>query len=52
MERGGSQRIVDLRVIQLSGVWEQVHQSYLQSQELPEMRTGEGSGRKKPRKAA
>jgi hypothetical protein len=48
----GGQRIVDLRVIHLSGVWEQVYQSYLQSQELPEMRTREGSGRKKPRKAA
>ncbi len=48
----GGQRIVDLRVIHLSGVWEQVHQSYLQSQEVPEMRTREGSGRKKPRKAA
>jgi hypothetical protein len=48
----GGQRIVDLRVIHLSGVWEQVYQSYLQSQALPEMRTREGSGRKKPRKAA
>ena len=37
----GGQRIVDLRVIQLSGVWEQVYQSYLQSKRLPEMPTRE-----------
>src|SRR4051812_37768222 len=48
----GGQRIVDLRVIQLSGVWSEVHQSYLQSKRLPESRTREGSGRRRPRKAA
>jgi hypothetical protein len=48
----GGQVIVDLRVIQLSGVWNQVHQSYLQSKMLPEMRTQQGSARKQPRKAA
>ena len=48
----GGQRIVDLRVIRLSGVWSEVHQSYLQSQELPEMPTQESSGEKKPGKAA
>jgi hypothetical protein len=48
----GGQRIVDLRVIHLSGVWDEVHRSYLQMQKLPEMRTQGGSGRKRPRKAA
>lgn len=48
----GGQRIVDLRVIHLSGVWEEVHQSYLKSQRLPESQTQQGSGKKKPRKVA
>jgi hypothetical protein len=48
----GGQVIVDLRVIQLSGIWNQVYQSYLQSKMLPEMRTQQGSARKQPRKAA
>jgi hypothetical protein len=48
----GGQRIVDLRVIHLSGVWSEVHQSYLQSKRLPEKRTEEGSGKRCPRKAA
>jgi hypothetical protein len=48
----GGQRIVDLRVIDLSGVWPEVHQSYLQSKRLPEERTQEGSGKRSPRKAA
>jgi hypothetical protein len=48
----GGQRIVDLRVIQLSGVWSEVHQSYLQSKRLPEMRTQDGSEKQRPRKAA
>src|SRR5215210_7358898 len=48
----GGQRIVDLRVIHLSGVWSEVYQSYLQSQRLPEMRTEESSGEETPRKAA
>jgi hypothetical protein len=48
----GGQRIVDLRVIHLSGVWSEVYQSYLQSQRLPEMRTEESSGKETPRKAA
>jgi hypothetical protein len=48
----GGQRIVDLRVIQLSGVWSEVHQSYLQSKRLPEQRTQEGSEKQRPRKAA
>jgi hypothetical protein len=49
---GGGQRIVDLRVIHLSGVWSQVHQSYLQSQMLPEERTQEGRAKRKAGKAA
>jgi len=48
----GGQRVVDLRVIHLSGVWSEVHQSYLQSKRLPEKRTQEGSGKRCPRKAA
>jgi hypothetical protein len=48
----GGQRIVDLRVIYLSGVWSEVHQSYLQSMKLPETRTQEGSERRCSRKAA
>jgi hypothetical protein len=48
----GGQRVVDLRVIDLSGVWSEVHQSYLQSKRLPEERTREGSGKRCPRKAA
>jgi hypothetical protein len=48
----GGQRIVDLRVIHLSGVWSEVHQSYLQSKPLPEMRGQGRSGKQKPRKAA
>ena len=48
----GGQRIVDLRVIHLSGVWEQVYQSYLQSQRLPEMPTQASSGKKRHGKVA
>jgi hypothetical protein len=48
----GGQVIVDLRVVQLSGVWKQVHQSYLQSKMLPEMRTQQDSARKQAEKAA
>jgi len=48
----GGQRIVDLRVIQLSGVWSEVHHPYLQSKRLPETRTQEGSGKRCPSKAA
>jgi len=48
----GGQRIVDLRVIHLSGVWSEVHQSYLQSKRLPEERTQAGSGKRCPRNAA
>jgi hypothetical protein len=48
----GGQRIVDLRVIHLSGVWSQVHQSYLRSKILPERPTQEGKAKRKPGKAA
>ena len=48
----GGQRIVDLRVIHLSGVWDDVYRSYLRAQKLPEMRTQERSGKKKSRNAA
>jgi hypothetical protein len=48
----GGQRIVDLRVIHLSGVWSGVHQSYLHSKKLPEERTQEGKAKRKAGKAA
>jgi len=49
---GGGQRIVDLRVIHLSGVWSQVHRSYLQSKMLPAGPTQEGKAKGSPKKAA
>jgi hypothetical protein len=48
----GGQQIVDLRVISLSGVWDEVYQSYLQAQERPEMPTQRGSAKKKGENAA
>ena len=48
----GGQRIVDLRVIDLSGVWSQVHQSYLQSKMLPEEGGQNGNAKRKLEKAA
>ncbi len=48
----GGQWIVDLRVIQLSGVWSEVYQSYLQAKILPEMGTQRGTTTKKSKKAA
>src|SRR3954451_1963391 len=48
----GGQVIVDLRVIHLSGVWKQTHQSYLQSKMLPEMPAQQGSAREKLKNAA
>lgn len=48
----GGQRIVDLRVIQLSGVWSDVYQAYIQAKTLPEIGTQEESGKNKPKKVA
>ena len=48
----GGQVIVDLRVIQLSGVWPEVYQAYLQTKILPEVGTQAGSGKRKPKKVA
>jgi hypothetical protein len=48
----GGQVIVDLRVIRLSGIWTQVHQSHLQSKMLPEGRTQPGTDEEKPQMAA
>src|SRR5208337_280334 len=48
----GGQWIVDLRVIQLSGIWTQVYQAYLQAKILSEMGTRQGSRKKEQRKAA
>jgi hypothetical protein len=51
-EPEGGQWIVDLRVIQLSGVWPEVHQAYLQAKMLPEVGTQAGTGKKKSKKVA
>jgi hypothetical protein len=51
-KRDGGQRIVDLRVIHLSGVWPEVYQAYLQSKILPEVGTQGGTGKKTPKKVA
>ncbi len=48
----GGQWIVDLRVVQLSGLWPQVYQAYLQAKMLPEMGVQAGTGKKKPKKVA
>src|SRR4051794_31391285 len=48
----GGQRIVDLRVIHLSGVWSRVHQSYLQTKILPGRPTQKGNVKRRPRNAA
>jgi hypothetical protein len=48
----GGQWIVDLRVIQLSGLWSRVYQAYLQAKILPEMGTQARSGERKPKKVA
>jgi len=48
----GGQRIVDLRVIRLSGVWSPVYRSYLQAKEFPESGTRGGSETDCSRKAA
>jgi hypothetical protein len=48
----GGQWIVDLRVIQLSGLWPQAYQAYLQTKTLPEIGTQKGSARKEAKKAA
>jgi hypothetical protein len=51
-EREGGQWIVDLRVIQLSGLWSQVYQASLQAKILPGMGTQGSAGEKKSGKAA
>jgi len=48
----GGQWIVDLRVIQLSGLWFQVYQAYLQARILPSMGTHGCAREKNARKAA
>ena len=48
----GGQWVVDLRVVQLSGLWSQVYQAYLQAKILPGMGTQGSSGEKKSGKAA
>jgi hypothetical protein len=45
----GGQWIVDLRVVQLSGIWLQVYKSYLEVTMLPETGTQAGFRRTKPR---
>ena len=51
-KREGGQWVVDLRVVQLSGLWSQVYQAYLQAKILPGMGTQVSSGEKKSGKAA
>ena len=51
-KREGGQWVVDLRVVQLSGLWSQVYQAYLQAKILPGTGTQVSSGEKKSRKAA
>jgi hypothetical protein len=46
------QWIVDLRVIHLSGVWNEVYQTYLGSKEKDEMATQGTTPKRKPSKAA
>ena len=46
------QVIVDLRVLLLSGVWKEVHQSYLRSKTMPLLGTLEGTTEKKTPMAA
>ena len=48
----GGQWIVDLRVIQLSGIWPEVYQAYLEAKTLPDMGTQGGIGKNKSKKVA
>lgn len=48
----GGQRIVDLRIVLLSGVWDRVYPSYLQSMPLPETGSQQGVRRTKAEIAA
>jgi len=48
----GGQVIVDLRVIQLSGIWSEAYQSYLQAKKTPEMATQEVARPKRSKKSA
>jgi hypothetical protein len=51
-ELEGGQWIVDLRVIQLSGVWSETYQAYLGTKILPEAGTQGGTRQKKSQNAA
>jgi hypothetical protein len=48
----GGQWILDLRVIELSGLWSRVYQAYLHAKILPDMATQQDSRKAKPRKVA
>jgi hypothetical protein len=48
----GGQWIVDLRVSQLSGVWPEMYQAYLQAKTLPGMGTQRRTGKNKAKKVA
>ena len=48
----GGQVIVDLRVIWLSGIWDQVHQAYLTSQPMPMTRMDMAHSTQRGQKAA
>jgi hypothetical protein len=51
-EIDSGQAIVDLRVVQLSGIWEPVRRAYLLSKECPGLRTQLKTHRKLPKNAA
>jgi len=48
----GGQAVLDLRVLALSGIWEEVHQAYLASRPQPQPRTGAPNSRKQAEIAA
>ena len=48
----GGQAIVDLRLLWLSGVWQQATQAYWEAKTLPQEDTIHGSAPKRPKKAA
>ncbi len=51
-EIAGGQVVVDLRVLWLSGVWDEAHQAYLHAQEAELPPTTQGSGSKAGENAA
>ena len=48
----GGQVILDLRIVWLSGVWDEVHRAYLAAKPLPDIGTQQGKRPKTPQKTA